>query len=288
MAVRSAADGYLKRAGASAFGSVAAANFTGCVWIKRKVDTGGSATGFYVRDGEYFAQTEGGGDVMHFYEIVGGETDLTGPTLTIDTWFFILITRTNTSQKLYYGTEAGGTLTEVTASDSHTNNANIQEVWVFDDIYTEKFNGEIAYFRMWAASMTAAEADAEWRSTTPVKSGVLVDLRLAAAASAGTDSSGNGYDFTVTGTLTDGGTNPTPPAGAPTLEQEGYRFRNDDGSESTATWLAGQDTAATVNTGTTFRLRVLVNATNDPSSHGYKLQWKKSSDDALAWRDVKP
>lgn len=73
-----------------------------------------------------------------------------------------------------------------------------------------------------------------------------------------------------------------------TLEQEGFRFRNDDGSETTATWLAGQDTAASIAAATAFRLRMLVNATGDPVSHGYKLQWKKASDGALAWRDVKP
>jgi hypothetical protein len=53
------------------------------------------------------------------------------------------------------------------------------------------------------------------------------------------------------------------PAAVMTLEQEGYRFRNDDGSESTATWLADQDTNITRRAGVNVRLRVITNITGD-------------------------
>lgn len=42
-------------------------------------------------------------------------------------------------------------------------------------------------------------------------------------------------------------------------EQEGFRFRNDDGSESGATWKAAQDTNANVQVSQNFRLRFLIN-----------------------------
>lgn len=61
-------------------------------------------------------------------------------------------------------------------------------------------------------------------------------------------------------------------------EQEGFRFRNDDGSETTATWLAAQDTNASVALNTNFRLRTLINATGDPPSTAYTLNYKKSTD----------
>ena len=51
-----------------------------------------------------------------------------------------------------------------------------------------------------------------------------------------------------------------------TVEQEGYRWRNDDGSESAATWLASQDTPLTLDVGTSARLRVLLNGTLDPAA----------------------
>jgi hypothetical protein len=72
-------------------------------------------------------------------------------------------------------------------------------------------------------------------------------------------------------------------AGA-TLIQSEFRFRNDDGSETTATWAASQDAGVTAAVGTTQRLRVLVDATNDPGSAPYQLQYKKSTD--TDWKTV--
>lgn len=42
----------------------------------------------------------------------------------------------------------------------------------------------------------------------------------------------------------------------PPYEQEGYRFRNDDGSETTATWKAAQDSSASIAVAANFRLRL--------------------------------
>lgn len=61
----------------------------------------------------------------------------------------------------------------------------------------------------------------------------------------------------------------------PTLEQEGFRWRNDDGTEATATWAAVQDTGLTVPSGQTKRLRVLVNTTGDSASTQYQLEYRK-------------
>lgn len=65
-------------------------------------------------------------------------------------------------------------------------------------------------------------------------------------------------------------------AGSFTLEQEGFRWRNDDGSESAATWLASQDTNLTQPAETNTRLRTLINATGDPTSAQYRLDYKRS------------
>lgn len=63
---------------------------------------------------------------------------------------------------------------------------------------------------------------------------------------------------------------------SPTLDQEGFRFRNDDGSETTATWAASQDTNHTAPLSTNLRLRVLVDAENDPASAAYTLRYQKN------------
>lgn len=75
-------------------------------------------------------------------------------------------------------------------------------------------------------------------------------------------------DIVVNGAIGAGGT----------IEQEGFRFRADDGSETAATWIEPQDTniirAASQNT----RLRVLLNATNDPGSNNFQLEYRKVGD----------
>lgn len=77
------------------------------------------------------------------------------------------------------------------------------------------------------------------------------------------------------------------PVAAVTLEQEGFRFRDDTGSESAAAWLAAQDTNISRPRDLNTRLRMLVNATGDPASQALTLQYRKQGDtDALAWRSV--
>lgn len=68
--------------------------------------------------------------------------------------------------------------------------------------------------------------------------------------------------------------------------QEGFRWRNDDGSESAATWAAAQDTNITEDKNITKRLRVLVNATGDPASTSFQLEVKKSTDPDSAYKKV--
>jgi hypothetical protein len=58
------------------------------------------------------------------------------------------------------------------------------------------------------------------------------------------------------------------------IEQEGFRFRNDDGSESAATWKANQDTNITLAADTAARIRMLLNATGDPASIGAQLEYR--------------
>lgn len=70
-------------------------------------------------------------------------------------------------------------------------------------------------------------------------------------------------------------------------EQEGYRWRNDDGSESAATWKAAQDTDITgLDKETTVRLRVLSDATGDPPTAQATLQVRKVGEPDALWRDV--
>jgi hypothetical protein len=66
-----------------------------------------------------------------------------------------------------------------------------------------------------------------------------------------------------------------------TIEQEGFRWRYDNGSESAAGWRENQDVDETgVDKNT-------INATGDPSTKQFKLQYKRTAEGASNWRDVK-
>jgi len=73
---------------------------------------------------------------------------------------------------------------------------------------------------------------------------------------------------------------------APVYDQEGFRFRNDNEDENSATWRQDQDVDDTIAKDTILRLRVIVNATNNPASQNYQLEYKRSADAASEWRKV--
>jgi hypothetical protein len=66
------------------------------------------------------------------------------------------------------------------------------------------------------------------------------------------------------------------------IEQEGFRFRNDDGSETTATAAGAQDANVTAPLSANLRLRALLNATGDPASQAFTLYYKKSGEGSYA------
>lgn len=70
------------------------------------------------------------------------------------------------------------------------------------------------------------------------------------------------------------------------LDQEGFRWRLDDGSETGASWKEAQDTATSVALDTPLRLRILVDVQSDPAPDTSKwaLYYKKSTD--IVWREV--
>ena len=200
--------------------------FSVTLWANIRVDTNAYATAWYsnitnsTNNCEVFVATDTDGTTGAVFE---STSTLTGASHSVGTWYFMAYVRTNTARSYYYGTEAGGTLTEVTNADSRTVNTDMDVLRIGNDIYSEPWNGDIYNVKLWGAALSDAEIDAEWRSLAPVRtSNLRGDWRLAAAASATTDSSGNSLTLTANGTLTDGTNNPThPAAGGATLVHRG-------------------------------------------------------------------
>lgn len=67
------------------------------------------------------------------------------------------------------------------------------------------------------------------------------------------------------------------------LEQEGFRWRSDDGSETTATWLEVQDTNLTRAKNQNTRLRMLLNTGAGPTFDPYQLEYRPTGG---TWKPV--
>lgn len=69
-----------------------------------------------------------------------------------------------------------------------------------------------------------------------------------------------------------------------TVAQEGFRWRADDGNETTATWLATQDTNIIRAKSQNTRLRVLLDSTGDRGSEQFQLEYRKVGD--TTWKKI--
>lgn len=69
-----------------------------------------------------------------------------------------------------------------------------------------------------------------------------------------------------------------PSAPAPEVDQNAFRFREDDGSESAATGAAGQDTNITRALATPVRLRARVQTSGDVAASAFTLEYRRQGD----------
>lgn len=126
-----------------------------------------------------------------------------------------------------------------------------------------------------ASGSAALAANNAAVSTTTPSVGVTGLSATTLYSFAAVQNNANGDSNVVTGTFT---------TLDPPITQSRYRWRNDDGSESSATWAAAENAALTAPTLTPRRLRVQLDATGDPASKRFKLQYRKVGDGT--WRDI--
>lgn len=68
------------------------------------------------------------------------------------------------------------------------------------------------------------------------------------------------------------------------LNQEGFRFGNDDAGESAHTWYAAQDANITAPAGSKLLLNMIIDATGTVGAKTFKLQYRKVG--AADWNDM--
>jgi len=162
--------------------------------------------------------------------------------------------------------ETGSSLT-IRSATRTTGKSGTAPLYIGNNSFGEFLNGAVKQARIWTAALTQAEFEAEWNSLSAVVKTASLWAHYPLGSDAN-DASGNARHLTVNGTVTFDAA----------VDQEGFRWRNDDGSETTATWAAAQDTDVTAPLAANIRLRALVNTAGDSPSAAPKLYYKKSTD----------
>lgn len=120
-------------------------------------------------------------------------------------------------------------------------------------------------------SWTAASIDLSGAGFQTVTSTITFRVYIYAPS---TDNSLDLDDIVINGTVVSSGT----------VEQEGFRWRTDDGTETTATWLAPQDTNITRLRSQNTRLRFVLNSTLNRGAESYQLEYREVG--GTTWRPL--
>jgi hypothetical protein len=144
------------------------ANYTFSCWAKVSVDRNNwSAIWSFDQnmDGTAFIlQTDSDGTTVKVYDDNVGNFIVTGPNVTVGTWYYFCVAVAGTSGTLYYRAATTQTLSTATWTGAAR---TITRILIGDDRYTEFLNGCVAGFKFWTAGLTAAEVAAESQQYMP-------------------------------------------------------------------------------------------------------------------------
>ena len=180
-------------------------NFTICGWARRRADRGTYSTLCSVElttSSKFIAyQTNTNGDsLVVFTDLANGGTIA---TLTNDTWFFWAITCSGTGSNnvtYYFALATATSLSSVTTSSS---NYAPNQVNIGDDSFTEQWNGNMQNVIMYSGVLTSAQLLAQMRRSIPLfGTNLNIYSPLLSTADETIDYSGNGRNWTKTGTFT--------------------------------------------------------------------------------------
>lgn len=155
--------------------------------------------------GVFGFRTTTDGASLRLYDAAAGGSVVTGPTLSVNTWFFLcaVVDASITSGTFYWRTASAANLTSGTwTAGART----ITTLYIGDDRFAnEWFNGNIAGFQLWTAALSAAEVANESRQIKPIRTANLQAF----------------YPFTRTETADYSGNGNTLTGGATTATEDG-------------------------------------------------------------------
>lgn len=231
----------------------------------------------------------------------GASVQAAGGVLSTSAWVWAVLRRDSTTSLTMRLYDQTGTVVRTSTSTQNVGGRAASTRMEFNGTAAEGewFNGDVAGIKIWSTNLSDNELLNERLAYLPRKLDNLVGWWPVLGGEHTRDYSGLGRNWTDGGSPADV-SNPPISWGSPlptvifssaappslSLEQEGFGFRNDDGSETTATWRQAQDTNDSVSSATRFRLRFLVNATGDLPAKNFSIRVKKSGDPDSAYRTI--
>ena len=196
---------------------IGTSGFTFTAWVYLAVDRNDYSTMMRLSAGggtRGNVAADSNGQTLAYFTIDGSLTSST--TMTAGNWYRVAISIPSTGGSTATGTLYTATAAGATSSASGTVSAGNDADRVTiggrgNGDTSEWWNGRVAHARMWEAALSQAEVEAEWASTTPVRtSGLWADWPLLVHTDL-TDASGNGRNLSAGSTATT--TEADPPLG---------------------------------------------------------------------------
>jgi hypothetical protein len=147
--------------------------------------------------------------------IVSGTTT-TGSTLSANTWYHVALVRSGTGNLDVY--LDGNPTADISDTTSVSGRASANQESVGGILATYDMNGDLGGVKEWSTNLTAAEIAREMYSFRALKRTNLFRETLILPGDRTKDISGNGYDWTENGTITD--------AQNPPISWSGGRIKN--------------------------------------------------------------
>lgn len=259
-------------------------NCTLCWWAKTS-DTSSSMAAFGRRNSGGFAvRRPGATNILLTYFGVADMNADTNSWPADGTWYPFVITKSGTSITFY---RSNGTAKGTATATYTTEPSNGLYVGAYNNGGSADlpFIGSLAEIAFFSRTLDATDIGRFMAGDSPQLYDTSLDHYWKLDETSGNAAATyGGVTLTQVGTVTSD-THPTINYGA-TLEQEGHRWGNDDGSESAHTWAAAQDANITAPASQALLLNFLVNLTGTPGATSLKVQ--VSPDGVDQWADIPP
>lgn len=181
------------------------ANYTCMGWGRITTDTNAVATILTVGNQSSvnidILQTTVDGTSLRVSACISGTcTDGTTTSLTVGTWFHWAMVRSGTAMLTLWvdGNSGGSSANDITGRSAQTD-INLGRTHCCSDLTTEPWNGRLAAAKCWTSALNEAQIEAEMNNYDAQLASPWGEWYLMAD---GADSSGNGRNFTVVGSLT--------------------------------------------------------------------------------------